>query len=251
MIDIGYACLLMGLAIGIDVALATFLRANAMVRASTIFIWITGVTLTHTLFPLLGYLLAYFGITQLPILTPLIGLIAFSFIAYFIFQEITKIEEREEHNQLLVTLGLILAVSWDALWSGPAKSAQVVGWPEYWVWLSFIIVGVVVMLCAIFSLLLAKLIARISIDNQQFLMVLSFLKNNQPAINIGQWMQLSIVGYFGLLALLRYTFSLDVNEWKILVLALVTIASILYRQENREPQANSNDLMRKKPVNNV
>ena len=90
MIEIGFACLLMGLAIGIDVALATFLRANIMVRASTILVWIVGVTLTHTLFPLLGYLLAYIGITELPVLNPIIGLIAFSFIDYFYFKNLQE-----------------------------------------------------------------------------------------------------------------------------------------------------------------
>lgn len=230
MIEIGLACLLMGLAIGIDVALATFLRANTMVRASTIIVWIVGVTLTHTLFPLFGYLLAYIGITELPVLTPIIGLIAFSFIAYFISQEIADKESEHESSQILVTLGLILAVSWDALWSGPAKSAQVVGWPEYWVWLSFIIVGLVVMLCASISYLLARYLALNTSRNQYFKSVLAGVNRFMPRVNIGQWLQVSIVGYFGFLALMRYTFSLDIPEWKLLVFSAVFMAVLLHRK---------------------
>lgn len=228
MIEIGLACLLMGLAIGIDVALATFLRANTMVRASTILVWIVGVTLTHTLFPLFGYLLAYIGITELPVLTPIIGLIAFSFIAYFISQEIADKESEHESSQILVTLGLILAVSWDALWSGPAKSAQVVGWPEYWVWLSFIIVGLVVMLCASISYLLARYLALNTTANRYFKSVLEGVNRFIPRVNMGQWLQISIVGYFGFLALMRYTFSLDISEWKLLLFSSIFMAVLLH-----------------------
>jgi len=228
MIEIGFACLLMGLAIGIDVALATFLRANTMVRASTILVWIVGVTLTHTLFPLLGYLLAYIGITELPVLTPIIGLIAFSFIAYFISQEIAEKESEQESSQILVTLGLILAVSWDALWSGPAKSAQVVGWPEYWVWLSFLIVGLVVMLCACISYLLARYLALNTSANRYFKSVLEGVNRFVPGVNMGQWLQISIVGYFGFLALMRYTFSLDISEWKLLLFSSIFMAVLLH-----------------------
>lgn len=228
MIDIGLACLLMGFAIGIDVALATFLRANTMVRTSTIIIWIMGVTMTHTLFPLFGYLLAYVGIIKLPVLTPIIGLVAFLFIAYFISQEL--VDKENESNQIFVTLGLILAVSWDALWSGPAKSAQVVGWPELWVWLSFIIVGLVVMSCACISYILARYLARNSVANKIFTSIINILKRLSPTVNLSQWLQISIVSYFGFLALLRYTLSIDVTEWKLLLFSSVVMAMLLHCQ---------------------
>lgn len=233
MMDIVLACLLMGFAIGIDVALATFLRANTMVRWSSVVIWIAGVTITHTLFPLLGYLLAYVGITELPVLTPIIGLVAFSFIAYFISQEISEKEGEHNSHQMLVTLGLILAVSWDALWSGPAKSAQVVGWPELWVWLSFIIVGLVVMLCAAISYLIARLLASNTMGNQRFILLIFVLlkkglRRIMPRVNLGQWLQISIVGYFGFLALIRYTFSMDISEWKLLAFSSIFMALLLH-----------------------
>lgn len=212
------ACLVMGLGIGADVALATFLRANAMVNTRTVLFWICGVTLTHTLFPMIGYLLAYFSIYNAPIISPIIGMIAFAFIAYFVFQELNiKREDSSNNGQLLISLGLILSVSWDALWSGPAKSAQVIGWPDYWVWSSFLIVGLVVALFSVASYFLAKQVE---------------VKLRQPKwmlFDFGQWVQLSVISYFGLLALLRYTFDAQWFWWELLMLSLVLMAMILHR----------------------
>jgi len=218
MIDIGLACLLMGLGIGIDVAIATFIQARSMSRKSTIVLWLSGVTLTHTLFPMAGYLVAYFSINSIPLLTPLIGIVAFLFIAHFVKQELNAKTESEIPRRL-VSVALILAVSWDALWSGPAKSAQVIGWPEFWVWFSFIIVGLVVLAFASFSLWLAKIIQ------------VERMKINFLPFEFGQWIQLSVIGYFGLLALLRYTFRLDVVEWQVLLVSSLFIAASLTYQQ--------------------
>ncbi len=229
MIDIGLACLLMGLGIGIDVALVTFIQAKALSRKRIIMLWLLGVTLTHTLFPMVGYLIAYFSIHSMPLLTPVIGVIAFIFIAHFISQELAENEENEAPS-IMVNVALILAVSWDALWSGPAKSAQVFAWPEFWVWFSFVIVGLVVFVFACLSLWLANIIR------------VEQLKIIQLPFDFGQWLQLSIIGYFGLLALLRYTFQFSVIEWQVLLISSLFIAaSLTYRQvylvKNREVEA--------------
>jgi hypothetical protein len=213
-IDILFACLLMGLGIGIDVALATFVRASSMKDIRTISLWLLGVTLTHTLFPMAGYLIAYFSISILPLITPLVGVLAFLFIAYFVKEELLNIKDNSAPS-LMVNFALILAVSWDALWSGPAKSAQVVNWPEYWVWASFLIVGLVVLIFASLSLWLAK---RVKIN---------FIKLDGLPFELGPWLQLSVVSYFGLLALLRYTFQFDVIEWQVLIASSVIIGMCL------------------------
>ncbi|MEH6449944.1 MAG: hypothetical protein V7765_14825 [Oleispira sp.] len=218
MIDVFLACLLMGLGIGIDVALATFIRASSMKDIRTITLWLLGVTLTHTLFPMAGYLIAYFSISVLPFITPLVGIIAFLFIAYFVKEELQTMNDASSPS-LMVNFALILAVSWDALWSGPAKSAQVVGWSEYWVWVSFLIVGLVVLIFASFSLWLAK---RVRVD---------YIKLSWLPFELGPWLQLSVVSYFGLLALLRYTFQFEVVEWQVLFVSSVIIAMCLMRMK--------------------
>jgi hypothetical protein len=214
MIDILFACLLMGLGIGIDVALATFVRASSMKDIRTISLWLLGVTLTHTLFPMAGYLIAYFIISILPLITPLVGILAFLFIAYFVKEELLNVKDNSAPS-LMVNFALILAVSWDALWSGPAKSAQVVNWPEYWVWASFLIVGLVVLIFASLSLWLAK---RVRIN---------YIKLDFLPFELGPWLQLSVVSYFGLLAVLRYTFQFDVIEWQVLIASSVIIGMCL------------------------
>lgn len=215
------ACLLMGAGIGIDVAIATALRTQALRQQKLVWLWIVGVTLTHTLFPMVGYLLAYFSIQSMPGLTPIIGLIAFALIAKFLWDELMSVPDAEDNNQLLVTLGIILAVSWDALWSGPAKSAQVLGWSELLVWLSFLLVGIVVMGFAILSYRMASLLCRLSQDSSWTLYLM-------------QWLQYSVISYFGMLALVRYTFSLEVHAVAVFVMASLVTVLMMELAANRE-----------------
>jgi hypothetical protein len=129
--DFVFASLLIGLGIGLDVAIATAARAKFLSIIRLVSVWILVVSVTHTIFPM------------------------FACIFYYLKSELTEFaqpKKQGEDKQLMVTLGLILAVSWDALWSGPAKSAQVIGWPEFWIWISFLLVGVFVSVLAIASL---------------------------------------------------------------------------------------------------
>lgn len=215
------ACLLMGAGIGIDVAIATALRTQALQRQKLVWLWIIGVTLTHTVFPMAGYLLAYFSIQTLPALTPIIGMIAFALIAKFLWDELMVVSDSEDDNQLLVTLGIILAVSWDALWSGPAKSAQVLGWSELMVWLSFILVGFVVMAFAVVAYRMAQYFCQLNAANGKTMVAL-------------QWLQYSVICYFGLLALIRYTFSLDTHSAIILAVASLLTAILMEFAVSRE-----------------
>jgi len=216
--DFILASLLMGLGIGFDVALATVSRAQQLNTFRLAFIWVLGVSLTHTLFPMIGYLLAYFSVQVQPAIAPVIGVIAFTCIFFYLkaeFKQIANPEQENNNSQLLVTLGLILAVSWDALWSGPAKSAQVIGWPELMVWVSFLIVGAMVSLLAIGSL--------------KFSHYIEGLNQKNAYMNwVGCWIQYSVIGYFGLLALLRYTLQVNMSWWQILLMSMLLIAGSLW-----------------------
>lgn len=214
MIDFIAACVVMGLGIGTDVALATMLRAKQLMSVRKALFWIMGVSLTHTLFPMIGYLLTYFSIQLAPMVTPLVGLLAFLCIAHFLWHELKEVNQpngNDESRQLMVSLTLILAVSWDALWSGPAKSAQVVDWSTAMIWGSFVLVGVMVLVTAVTSWLLGGWLLK----RQQRIDI-------PLATPIALWLQYSIIGYFGLLALLRYTFALEVSWWQVLMVSAVT-----------------------------
>lgn len=212
------ACFIMGCGIGADVAIATFVRAHQLAKQKQTRYWVVGVTVTHTVFPMVGYLLAYFSIQSIPLLTPIVGVLAFSFIAYFLWQELNGYLNSDEGDhddrQSLVTFALILAVSWDALWSGPAKSAQVMNWPHELVWVSFIVVGFFVALCAYAGLLLAKRFKQTSTEFSVFIIV-------------GLWIQYSVIAYFGLLALLRYTLSLMIDSWQVFSISSAVVAIVM------------------------
>jgi hypothetical protein len=212
--DFILASLLMGLGICLDVAIATAAKAKQLSTISLAYVWIVGVSVAHTIFPLFGCLLSYFSIKMQTAIEPIIGLMAFTGIFYYLKSELTELAQPKkqcEDKQLMVTLGLILAVSWDALWSGPAKSAQVIGWPEFWIWISFLLVGVFVSVLAIASLSFA-LHAQRSIEESRMSRWLSL------------WVQYSVIGYFGLLAILRYTLNIHTYWWQVLLLSALLIA---------------------------
>lgn len=170
-----------------------------------------------------GYLLTYFSIQVQPAIEPLIGLLAFTCIFYYLRCELTELAQVKKQggeHQLMVTLGLILAVSWDALWSGPAKSAQVIGWPELYVWASFLLVGALVSALAIVSLSFAVRVQQ------------SFIQTRLTNW-ISLWVQYSVIGYFGLLAVLRYTLNMSVQWWPVLILSGTLIATALMFSINK------------------
>jgi hypothetical protein len=237
LLDFTLASLIMGLGIGADVAVATMIRAKHLTTPKAVIFWVVGVSFTHTVFPMVGYLLTYFSVEKLPVLTPIIGVIAFAFIARFLYLELGDymVEEdssqsfnQMDERQLMMSMGLILAVSWDALWSGPAKSAQVIGWPELFVWVSFMLVGGVVALCALCGLGVSKSI--------------SLSKVSKRAQNLWQYsgvlIQYSVIAYFGLLALFRYTLQLNIQWWQVLLtciaLVLVILESLQVRNKLQE-----------------
>jgi hypothetical protein len=197
--DFVLASLLMGLGIGLDVAVATAARAKQLSTIRLATVWIVGVSITHTVFPMFGYLLA------------------FTCIFYYLKSELTELaqpKKQGEEKQLMLTLGLILAVSWDALWSGPAKSAQVIGWPEFLVWISFLLVGVFVSVLAIASLSFALRAQR-------------SIKESRMSTWLSLWVQYSVIGYFGLLAVLRYTLNINIYWWQVLIMAALLIAIMM------------------------
>lgn len=231
-IDFITACLLMGARIGADVALATLSRASRLTSRKMIIIWVVGVSLTHTLFPMLGYITAYFSVNALPWLTPFVGFVAFACIAWYLVTEIrglTSTEASENNQTMLITLGLILAVSWDMLWSGPAKSAQVVGWSELAVWASFVMVGIAVALLTLGSFVFSKCLK-------------NMFQPDGRGYALALWLQYSVIGYFGILALIRYTLDWQVTWLYPLALSIIIVGSALLRTLNVAPKPHFNNL---------
>ncbi len=219
------ACLLMGLGIGLDAAMVTSLRASAIYSRVIACGWVVSITFTHTVFPMVGYLLSHTGAKYFPALSPFVGLLAFLLIGYYLFQEIVNHSHADTEGQsdqgMIVNIGLILAVSWDALWSGPAKSAQVIHWPEVAVFASFLLVGLFVALLCVGALLVAQsgFIRRYLQSSRWF--------STWDFEFLGRWCQYSVFSYFGLLALTRYTFQLDIAYELILLFCAIAMALVL------------------------
>ena len=212
-----FASTVMALGIGIDAAIATLVRARHFTTGKQAALWIAGVSATHTLFPMLGYGLAYISVQHLPVLAPLVGIVACLLVAHFLYAELSQQGEQTHSMNSWVHLGLILAVSWDALWSGPAKSAQVLGWSDWMIWLSFVWVGLLVSALCMGSFYLGLKAQRL-------------VQERASILSIVTWLQLSVVGYFGLLALVRYTFEWQLHAVIVFILSGCMVYIMQWRQ---------------------
>jgi hypothetical protein len=94
------------------------------------------------------------------------------------------------------------------------------------VWGSFIFVGAMVSTLAIMSLKLSRLFIRVAEKNHH----LSWLSS---------WVQYGVIGYFGLLALFRYTLGINLFWWQILLLSFITIGGFMYLCLNQNKAALS------------
>lgn len=200
-------CVMMGLGIAIDVAIATVSRFHD--RSMSFANWTLPVAVAHIALPALGYYGWWFLGQQFHGLALVLGLLAFGMIAVFIYEAICEWIDTEPlislepiTNWSFKHLGseskgrivMVLAVSMDALWSGPAKAAQAASgqWTPFEVFISFFIAGGVVALVAELSLLIAFALRRISFNNTNRLAL--FLVG-------GKYLEVTILFAFGLLSL--------------------------------------------------
>lgn len=198
--------ILMGLGVAIDVFIATIVKfKDATLSWKS---WTLPVTITHVVFPAFGYFLFWNLSTSLPFAHTALGIIGFILVTLFVYETLCEAAGFTPIFGLSATIGSIfnfgeydaklflsvLAVSWDALWSGPAKAAQASAgnWNDYQVILSFAIAGIVVALMAELALTLTKRLRRQQFDNPYTL-----ARNNI----IGKYFELSVIGGFGILSL--------------------------------------------------
>jgi hypothetical protein len=200
------ASALMGLGIAIDVAIATITRfRDASISFRN---WTMPITATHILLPAFGYYGWWLLGQEFEGLSTILSLIAFALIATFLYETIcawigvkpllsleplTRWVFRNSANEAKGRWITILAVSMDALWSGPAKAAQAEsgGWTDMQVLLSFFIAGAVVALVAQVSLLAALLLRKARFSDIETL---------ASRMVVGKFLEVSILGGFGVLS---------------------------------------------------
>ena len=237
--------ILMGIGVAIDVFIATtvkFSDANLTWKN-----WTLPVTLTHTLFPAFGYFLFWMTSENFPLIQAALGITGFVLVALFIYEILYESMGLEPKfgisnwisrqfgfsNSSAHVLVAVLAVSWDALWSGPAKAAQAVAgnWDGTEVFLSFIIAGLVVAITAEIALLISSLLRRFRFKSKVFM----------TSFNItGKYIELSVIGGFGVLSLWN-AFSTEaglyisiVSSAIIMLILFVLFYRKLWRNEKKE-----------------
>jgi hypothetical protein len=240
--------ILMGLGVGVDVFLATLAKYRDQTLSWKT--WTIPVVFTHISFPALGYFMFWALSASLPVAQMILGLIGFALVTLFIYEVICesagtepvfgisdwigqKFGFKAEDSRLLIT---ILAVSWDALWSGPAKAAQATsgGWSTSEVLFSFFIAGLVVAVVAEIALFLAYFLRRRNFKNPVSITRFTIF---------GKYLELSVIGGFGVLSF-WHGFSNEANLYSSIVISALVMLAIfifikqkLWRQQIREARA--------------
>ncbi len=228
--------MLMGLGVAIDVFIATVVKFKD--ESLSWKSWTLPVTITHIAFPAIGYFLFYNLASTFPYAQTILGLIGFVLVALFVYEVMCEATGFTPVFGISETIGSIfnfgeteaklflavLAVSWDALWSGPAKAAQATAgnWNDYQVVLSFAIAGLVVALMAELALTISKRLRRKQFNNPYTL-----ARHNI----IGKYFELSVIGGFGVLSLWQ-TFNSEATLYQsvsIAALLLIVIFVLLQK----------------------
>lgn len=236
------ASALMGVGIAIDVMLATVskFRDDELSFRN----WTLPIMATHIGFPAFGYY-GFWGLSQaFPWLTPVFGGIGAIFVALFIYEVFSEWIGHEPVFGISAFIGnffgfeeddarrfvAIMAVSWDALWSGPAKAAQALdgNWSTAEVGISFLIAGLVVAIAAQGSLWLALKLREMKFENANKMAGFIFR---------GKWLETSVISGFGVLSLSQ-GFSWNLNLWSAIAIAAV-IMTALFATFSKQLRASS------------
>lgn len=206
-IDVAIPSNLMGVGIAIDVMLATVAKFRD--DDLTFKNWTLPIMATHIGFPALGYY-GFWGMSQAwPWLHPVLGVIGAVFVLLFIYEVagewigyepvfgisgwfggVFGFEEGDARRFVA-----IMAVSWDALWSGPAKSEAIgPNWTTSDIGWSFVLAGLVVAFAAQLSLKVALRMRKKGFSNVEKMTIWSIA---------GKYLETSVIGGFGVLSLFQ------------------------------------------------
>lgn len=206
-VDVAIPSALMGIGIAIDVVLATVskFRDDDLSFKN----WTLPIMATHIGLPAFGYY-GFWGMSQAwPWLNPVLGILGALFVALFLYEVFGDWLGYEPVFAISDTIGkafgfkeddarrfvAIMAVSWDALWSGPAKS-EAIGpeWTTTDIGWSFVIAGLVVAFAAQLSLKIALKMRGMNFSDAE--------KMTRWSV-FGKFVESSVIGGFGVLSLFQ------------------------------------------------
>jgi hypothetical protein len=230
-------CILMGIGIAIDVTIATTAKfRDTELSWKT---WTVPITITHVCFPAIGYYLFWGASQMFPQAELALGIIGFFLVALFLYEVVCESAGYEPlfgiSDFMSKMFGLeaddsrrfisILAVSWDALWSGPAKAAQATAgnWNDQEVFTSFFIAGTTVALIAQAALGIAFLLRKV-----RFRDIAKMARFNLVA----KWVELSVIGGFGVLSFWHGVYG-GGNLYGSIIIAGAMLATLFIRLSTR------------------
>ena len=232
-------CLTFGVSLSIDIVFATLARFNHPNLSAKN--WAAPVTFFHVTFSALGYYVFWGFHEIIPATRPLLGLTGFVLVTFFIYEtlteaigkkpvfEISKLMARvfgaKEENRKHLTAAL--AVSWDALLSGPALSAKAIAgqWGRDEIAATFLVIGVVVATITVF----------VTNNRRRLIREHHNVKEITRFEIMGKYAELSVIGGFGLSSLYGGFFADDIIYLAILASALIMLfIFLIFNQEIRQ-----------------
>lgn len=231
--DYWLPCVLIGLGIAIDATIVTLSQfKNPRLSFGR---WVVPITGTHIAFPAIGYYLFWAIHEAVPAAGPLLGLVGFLLISLFIYEAFCELTETkplfgisewfselvgiERDNSRLIMI--ILAVSWDGLWCGPALASQAIAWSTTEVMWSFVIAGGTVFGLVVLAMAGSRWLRTRQFGNQHRLVRFTYS---------AKWLELSVIGGFGILSLWQ-GFANDANLYLSIMMAGLVVAVLFARYD--------------------
>ena len=195
---------LAGAAIAIDASILVLVRFRDMTANSVALKWAGAIGLTHTAFPMVGFvggwLLIEFGHVAAIIYPTGAGLLIVLIV--YILRESTKPYSREDETNDSSVMGstratnvafwaAVMAVSYDAFLSGPGKNVILERYPGELAWLSFLIVGLVVTAITLFAGLVSRVVHNRSLEGR-----INSPDGLAQTLTIGILCELSVFSFF-------------------------------------------------------
>lgn len=196
----------LGTGLAIDVSIATVARYRD--TSLSFFNWTLPIAAYHVVFQAIGFLVFWKFLIEFPNLATLVGAAGFTLVALLVYEILCKVCGAEPNISISHGLALVfrineadsrrmivqIAVSLDALVSGPATTmlAEAMTWHVSDALFVFLIAGVVVAIITECALLVSRMLSKVTFSSIEIL-AYWFI--------IGTFLELSVIGGFGILSL--------------------------------------------------
>jgi hypothetical protein len=230
-------CLILGLALGVDVMCATIGRFRSLDTWSKRLMWCYRAAAGHTIFPLVGVVLCLTLASWFGTMSNVVGFAGFFLILFIYGSEVKETlqsgsdekttEEPREVPGFFQEIGrsewaLAAAVSLDSLLTGSTQGTQTIGWSAVQISCSFIFVGLIVGLLGAIAAGIAWLLQRTA---ERF-----GGKSVRLLANIqlyGLFLEIAVIGYFGWNALINFGLNWEF-EWTTVVLISFLATTVFF-----------------------